>query len=215
MRVDDLQERSSKAAQRKPPASSGSAARTRTAQGSHGWISHLKMDISLDIDISGILQRLNVIDAAVLKANEAAVRAAGAVAVTVVRGSVSFAGHPAPIGQLGTRTGRLLNQVQAKVFRSHRTGLAGVAVKVIGDRAHIMRFHENGTASHGGRRRSSVSQTRRRKVKAGTRGDRGPLPARQVFAMAYLRASAEILRAYNNTFENSFSAGVSPGEGGW
>jgi hypothetical protein len=165
------------------------------------------MDISIEVDVSAALAQIDKIDESVRAADNQAARDAGEIALRAVRQNMSYPGrpgHPAPEGHLGTRAGRLLGQVQMKVFRSRGTGLTGVAVKVIGDRWHVMGFNEFGTKSHGGRRRKNVSQTRNRKIKPGQRGDRGPLPARHVFSVTYQKLGQLLVKAYTDSFERNF-----------
>jgi hypothetical protein len=124
-------------------------------------------------DVTGAIRGLDQLQKAIRQAQDAATRsAARRVIVPAVKVAVAYRGGPAPIGQLGTRTGRLYRQVKAKFFRG-KDGLLNGVVKVIGDRAFIARINESGAASHG------------------RRG--GPLPARRMFQTAgwSIRPTAE------------------------
>ena len=115
----------------------------------------------LKADLTGAFRGLDQLQTAIRQAQDAAARSAARnVIIPAVHMAVAHRGGPAPIGQLGTRTGRLYRQVKAKFFR-RKDGLLNGVVKVIGDRSFIARINESGAASHG------------RKA--------GPLPARRMF----------------------------------
>lgn len=98
-------------------------------------------DVEIKIDTSGLDQLVKDIQDAESKAAREVARS---IVVPAMRQAVSFAGDSAPIGQLGTRTGRLRMQMKAKFWRG-KDGLTNGSVKVIGDRAFIARFAETGT----------------------------------------------------------------------
>lgn len=129
----------------------------------------------LDVFIKVDIHELEHLSEIVRVAQSRAVRiVARNLVLPAMRQALSFRGEHAPTGQLGTRTGELLGRLKVKVFRD-KTGLTNESVKVIGARAHIARFHESGTKSHG----------------PGNKG--GPLPARKMFETvgSGLRASIE------------------------
>ena len=140
------------------------------------------IDLEIKMDHRSILQ---VSEHAKLADKKAVRFVAESIVIPAMRASVSFVGRTAPVGQLGTRTGRLLSQVKAKYWRG-RDGLANGSVKVKGDRAYIARFHEKGTKKHG---------------KHG-----GPLPARQMFATVGLAIKSTVEGALVREFEANMKA---------
>lgn len=160
--------------------------------------------LEIRIDISSAIQGLNRLESDIQKAWDAAVReTATRILLPAVRAAVSLGPH-APIGMLGSKTGKLRNQLQPKFWTNRHTGLLGASIKVRGDRAFIMNIHEKGTKSHGGR------GTKGRKISPGAKGDRGPLPARKVFATVWrtIHGNAErsLLRSFERNLETHLKA---------
>ena len=140
------------------------------------------LEFDLKVDHGSLLQ----LTADAQLADKKAVRfVAESIVIPAMRVSVSFTGKTAPIGMLGTRTGRLLSQVKAKYWKS-RDGLHNGSVKVKGDRAYIARFHEKGTKKHG---------------KHG-----GPLPARKMFATVGIAIKSTVEGALVREFEANMKA---------
>ena len=142
--------------------------------------------MEVQVSVEAAIQYLLKLEFDARKAVETAVReTAEGVALPAMRSALSFAGERAPIGQLRTNTGKLRSQVRPK-FWIGRDGLLNAAVKVVGDRAHIARFHETGTKSHG--------------------RQAGPLPARRMFAIVGAAIRPHIERALLQSFERQLTA---------
>jgi HK97 gp10 family phage protein len=99
-------------------------------------------DFSMRFDgLKGAQQLLN--DART--ADKAAVRkVANTLVVPAMKLAFSHTAGPTPVGMLGVRTGQTRRQIRAKFWKG-RDGFTGASVKVIGNRAHIARFGEEGT----------------------------------------------------------------------
>lgn len=161
--------------------------------------------VSIKVDISGALREVERLRRRIDKAMELAVHEVTlGIAVPAARAAVSFTGPTAPIGQLGTRTGQLLMQVQARFYRL-RSGEPAASVRVRGNRAHIAAFNERGTKSHGrygvSKKGKSRFQLRRAAALRGT----SALPARRMFATAFAQSKAQMEAALKAAFEKHFN----------
>jgi hypothetical protein len=165
------------------------------------------------VDIRGALKDVEKISGAMMKASDRAIEVAGQAAKGPLVANLSFTGKTAPIGQLGSRTGKLRSQVTVKLFRQ-RNGRLGVALKVMGDRAHIMSMHEKGTASHGryflnqgtDYKLAKRGKTRAQLRKLAAGHGRTALPARRVFEMTWKAIESTIVRIFAETFDREFDA---------
>jgi HK97 gp10 family phage protein len=102
-------------------------------------------DIEWKIDFSQA-GNLNQLTRDIRAAELAAARdVARTITIPAMRGALSFQGPKAPVGMLGTRTGRTRAQIKAKFWVERHSGLVNGSIKVRGDRAHIARFGETGT----------------------------------------------------------------------
>src|SRR5262245_2386523 len=105
--------------------------------------------VDLKIDFSGPFAEVEKLNNDVRIADKRAMKSVSeSLVVPAMKRVLSFTGPKAPIGELGTRTGRLRSQVRAKFWKG-RDGLANAAVKVIGDRDFVSRINEHGAKSHG------------------------------------------------------------------
>lgn len=144
------------------------------------------------------------------KANEMAVKVTAQYALGQLKPNLSFPGKVAPIGQLGTRTGRLLSQAGIRIFRQ-RNGLFGASVRILGDRAHVAHINEVGAATHGGRYGKKLQAKKASTGLKGLRvrlygGDRGPLPARAMFALTWKRIESQMAVVYSRTFDANYKS---------
>lgn len=107
----------------------------------------LEIEWKIDFSQAGGLDRLTKD----IRASElaAAREVARTIVIPAMRNALSFQGMRAPLGMLGIKSGRTRAQIKAKFWVEKRSGLVNGSVKVRGDRAHIARFHESGTKSHG------------------------------------------------------------------
>jgi HK97 gp10 family phage protein len=146
------------------------------------------LDVVVNIDIG----ELDQLSKDIKQAHAAAVReVARTLIVPAAKNALSFQGEHAPVGQLGTRTGKTRAQVKPK-FWTGKDGLLDGTVKVIGDRAHISRFNEAGTKSHG---------------PGGKRGTgKNPLPARKMFETVSNAQRVNIENAIAAAFERNMKA---------
>jgi hypothetical protein len=103
-------------------------------------------DVSVKIDKNELPQIVKDIR---LADKKAARDVASRIVIPAMRVAMNYTGQrPAPIGRLGAVSGETQSQLGTK-FWTDRDGMTNAAVKVIGDRAHIARFNEAGTRSHG------------------------------------------------------------------
>jgi hypothetical protein len=103
-------------------------------------------DVSVKIDKNELPQIVKDIR---LADKKAARDVADRIVIPAMRVALRYTGsRPAPLGQLGVVSGRTKAQLGTKFWKD-REGMINAAVKVIGDRAHIARFNEGGTQSHG------------------------------------------------------------------
>lgn len=146
------------------------------------------IDVVVNLDTA----ELDKLSKDVRDAHAAAVReVARTLIVPAAKTALSFQGEHAPIGQLGQRTSRTRNQVKGKFWKD-KDGLLNGAVKVIGDRAHIARFNETGTKSHG---------------PGGKKGsNKNPLPARKMFETVGHAQRVQIEQAIAEAFERNMKA---------
>lgn len=159
------------------------------------------LDVFVRIDTSE-LDQLNEL----VRASQAA--AAREVAQTLIipamRNALSFHGLHAPVGQLGTRSGRLLSQLKTKFWKA-KDGLVNGAVRIIGDRDHVSRFNELGTKSHG-RRPKVEGQTREAARAAAAARGNSALPARKMFETVGTALRAQIESQSVLLFERNMKA---------
>lgn len=117
-----------------------------------------------------------------IKANDVAMTETAARVLTPLR-----ANQPA-------KTRKLRSQTVVKYFRSKRTKLLGASLQVLGERRFVNNILENGAKSHGGR------GTNKRKIRPGSRGDRGPIAARHVFEKTWRAIESQAVAIYTEAF---------------
>src|SRR5262245_40134373 len=127
------------------------------------------------------------LDKVVQRADDRAVREAAKFALSRLKANLNYTGPHAPVGQLGRRTGRLFRQARIKFFRS-RGQLRGAALRVIGDRAFVMKFAERGTQTHG---------------RYG-----GPLIPRKVFELTWRAIHRQTADIYQNSYDRAFKSAL-------
>lgn len=131
------------------------------------------IDFSVTVAVDSVVGGLDKLEYSIRRAEDAAAReTARTIVIPAVKEALSYSGPSAPIGRLGVVTGRTRSKVRARFWRN-RSGLLNGSVRVMGNRAHIARFHEKGTRSHG--------------------RHAGPLPARRMFEITgrLIRARCE------------------------
>lgn len=153
-----------------------------------------RLDIKLPVNFA------KEIEAEIIKANDAAIRAAANYAIGPLRANM-------PV-----KSGRMQQQTQIHFF-TRRSGMLGAALKVMGDRHFVSRILEDGASSHGGRRPARFKVPLNRKtgkpshprVKPGSRFDRGPIAARHMFALTWAAIEAQAGAIYTQTFSANFN----------
>lgn len=150
-------------------------------------------DVTINVD--GVIKGMNDLARDIRLADAAAVREVSqTIVIPAMKRAVSYSGKRAPIGQLGTRTGQLRNQIKLKPWIGKTDGLANGSVRVRGTRSHIARFNEEGTKSHGRYRGGGkIGQGHTRETLRRQSAGHSGLPARKMFATvgAAIRAQAE------------------------
>lgn len=143
-----------------------------------------------------------------VEANNVAMQFAGNFILREVRANMSFSGEKAPKGQLGRKSGRTLAGMYVKTFLS-KSGLQGVSIKSHKDRAHILRYNEYGTKSHGRYLKASKGKTRNiRRIHAAKFG-KSALPARLILATTWQAINSAAATIYANEFEAHFQMRMS------
>lgn len=129
---------------------------------------------------------------AVMQANDAGIRAAANYAIVPLKAAI-------PV-----KTGQMRDQTQIHYFRK-RSGFLGASLKVIGQRHFVAHILEYGASSHGGRL-SSGSRKKTKRTRAGSRGDRGPIPAKHTFAKVFQAIESQIIGTYEGAFVRSMES---------
>lgn len=144
------------------------------------------MSFEVKVDFSSAMKMLDGLNDDIRRAQDKATReVARKTIVPAVKQALSFTGGKAPLGQLGTRTGRTRSKVRARFWKG-QDGLLNGAVKVMGDRAYIARFNEKGTKSHG--------------------RHGGPLPARLMFETVGRAIRGQVEGALVDALERNLQA---------
>ena len=140
------------------------------------------MSLEIKVTIPKRLTKMGmVIDSTIKEAHNAAVPEAAAAGLRTLRPMVPFG------------TGLLRRQTVIKYFR-RRNGLLSAALKVLGKRKFVMHILEYGAKSHGGK------GTKGKKVRPGTKGDRGPIAPRRTFEIARNAMQVPLMGVYRAAF---------------
>jgi hypothetical protein len=165
---------------------------------------------TIDVKVDAAIMELDRIQEKARRAADAAVHeATTGIAMPAMRSALSFKGKKAPVGQLGSRTGLLVRQLEAKFF-TRLSGEPSASIRVRGTegkRNIIAAWHEKGTRSHGRygvKRRAGKSrdQLRRAAARRGT----SPLPARAMFGTVFKAIQSQLEALLKTSFERHFQS---------
>lgn len=150
------------------------------------------LNLQIQFDPGPAIQAVDHIAEDIHAAWDAAVR-------EVTLGMVTTSLRGALAAAFPSGTGRTVSQLEPKFWFNRRTGLTTASVRVRGDRRFVMHIQEFGAKTHGGRGAA-------RKLTPGAKGDRGPLPARHVFASVWTAIHTSIETAFVQSFERHLAA---------